>query len=413
MSSTPHVLIIGGGIGGLTLAQFLRKKGISFEVFERSPVARIQGWAIALHGVLDEVKASVPDDMGPLELVSHLLPWDLPPEIIFHTPLSQHPTRVGVRGDGSGRLIRASRPKLREWLSLNIPIHYGKQAVRVEEGPSAVTVYFSDGSSATGDIVVGADGCQSAIRKHLLGGQDVLKTEPIVVFDGEVTLSGEDMVRQLELGHSAYSVDTTDENGVRGQLFAGLGYVNPDGKSALFYFHLMAHDKEAAEPGHWTETASKEELFAAAMKMTERLPDKYNAIIKKTTIQGMRERPIKFHSLIIDQLPESRVTLLGDAAHCMTPFRGEGGVHAIRDALNLAQTLLKVDKGNTEQLKSQLGSYQREMLARGAEAVERSRAVFALDRTKADSPRTRIIFGVKAEPLPEEPIFLHQLAASA
>lgn len=47
----PHVLILGAGLGGLALAQALRKLGITFEIFERdeSPHARFQGWAIALH----------------------------------------------------------------------------------------------------------------------------------------------------------------------------------------------------------------------------------------------------------------------------------------------------------------------------------------------------------------------------
>lgn len=45
----PHVLIIGAGLGGLVLAQALRKQGVSFEIFERSPDTRFQGWAIGLH----------------------------------------------------------------------------------------------------------------------------------------------------------------------------------------------------------------------------------------------------------------------------------------------------------------------------------------------------------------------------
>ncbi len=50
-AKTPHVLIIGAGIGGLFLAQFLRKRGVSFEIFERdaSASARGQGWALGLH----------------------------------------------------------------------------------------------------------------------------------------------------------------------------------------------------------------------------------------------------------------------------------------------------------------------------------------------------------------------------
>jgi len=50
-SQAPHILILGSGLGGLTLAQSLRKKGISYQVFERDsgPHVRPQGWAIALH----------------------------------------------------------------------------------------------------------------------------------------------------------------------------------------------------------------------------------------------------------------------------------------------------------------------------------------------------------------------------
>jgi len=44
-----HVLIVGAGLAGLTLAQALRKQGVSFEVFERSPDSRFQGWAIGVH----------------------------------------------------------------------------------------------------------------------------------------------------------------------------------------------------------------------------------------------------------------------------------------------------------------------------------------------------------------------------
>lgn len=45
----PHVLIVGGGLGGLTLAQCLRKRGISFEIFERDPDWRTSGWCIYIH----------------------------------------------------------------------------------------------------------------------------------------------------------------------------------------------------------------------------------------------------------------------------------------------------------------------------------------------------------------------------
>ena len=72
-----HVLIAGGGLGGLTLAQTLRKQGISYEIFERDsgPDSRFQGWAIALHTYV-----SSPRDMFETSFaltVSSMILWHL------------------------------------------------------------------------------------------------------------------------------------------------------------------------------------------------------------------------------------------------------------------------------------------------------------------------------------------------
>ena len=80
-SKTPHVLILGAGLGGLTLAQLLRKKGISYEIFERDKDAddRLQGWAIALHSMVDDFHASMPGDMPPFEEVNTFGPSNFCP----------------------------------------------------------------------------------------------------------------------------------------------------------------------------------------------------------------------------------------------------------------------------------------------------------------------------------------------
>ena len=107
-----HVLIVGAGLGGLTLAQTLRKQGISFEIFERDPSkdSRFQGWAIALHtyesppyrmllfphwltgiySIVDELVASMPSDMPDLkQATNHLAPLTLPAQIMIYYPERQ------------------------------------------------------------------------------------------------------------------------------------------------------------------------------------------------------------------------------------------------------------------------------------------------------------------------------------
>jgi 2-polyprenyl-6-methoxyphenol hydroxylase-like FAD-dependent oxidoreductase len=159
---SPHVLILGGGIGGLTLAQALRKKGISFSIFERDSEqnSRSQGWSIGLHTTLDDLKTSISDDMPPLETVFYLHPLRFPSQLAVYK--AQDPgQRHGVTDDGSGKLLRANRKRLREFLSTDIPVQFGKQAARIEKNDHSVTVEFKDGTSASGDFLVGADGVHS------------------------------------------------------------------------------------------------------------------------------------------------------------------------------------------------------------------------------------------------------------
>jgi hypothetical protein len=114
-----HVLIVGGGLGGLSLAQCLRKQGISFEVFERddNPQSRPQGWAIAIHryimipvscrstrpvvlthnySIIDQIAAAFPSDMPDLkEATNHLAPLKLPAQIGLYFPGREG--RLGVQ----------------------------------------------------------------------------------------------------------------------------------------------------------------------------------------------------------------------------------------------------------------------------------------------------------------------------
>lgn len=101
----------------------------------------------------------------------------------------------------------------------------------LEEGSDGtVTVHFKDGTTAKGDIVIGADGVSSAVGQHLLPS-DPVRVLPIATVVGEVELSGRNFERQLELGYSGYVASDAGAKGDgRGQMFVGLNSISADGK---------------------------------------------------------------------------------------------------------------------------------------------------------------------------------------
>ncbi|KAJ4411682.1 hypothetical protein N0V82_008957 [Gnomoniopsis sp. IMI 355080] len=402
-SSYPHVLIVGAGLSGLTLAQILRKNGVSYEVFERDvdADARAQGWAIALHGtVLRDLKEVMPEDIGPIEQTNHLIPLDLPAQFVFYDK-KRPGLREGVNDDETGQILRANRQRLRDYLRRFIPVQYNKRVVRVEEAAGKVTVFFEKGGSATGDIVIGAEGTQSAVRNHILHNKDVMQGIPTGSLVGEVELTGDDFKQQLELGHSAYIVMTGADN--HAVIFAALNKVSPDGKTGYYYFILHWFDEAAARSGpgnpFWTLTATKEQLAAFAREHTRMLPERLRSLVDKVPVDGYKTSAIILRrvELTAEQLPPGRVMVMGDAAHSMTPFRGEAGVCALQDAVNLGRTLTQIAN---EQLKgadfvAAMTKYRDDMLARGALAAERSGSVSGLQN---------ITCSKVAAPLPEETI---------
>ena len=159
----PKVLICGGGLGGLTLAQALRKKGIPYEVFERdsSAIARSQGWGIVLHKTLDDIRASFPiDEMPPIETTGSTEEVGLPTRARTYDPVTCEMLDSLPHPDGP-HMLRTSREKLHRWLETGLEIQWGKKFERYEEDEHGVTAHFADGTSAYGDVLVGADGVNS------------------------------------------------------------------------------------------------------------------------------------------------------------------------------------------------------------------------------------------------------------
>ncbi|KAI1114017.1 FAD/NAD(P)-binding domain-containing protein [Nemania sp. NC0429] len=379
----PRVLIVGAGLSGLALAQCLRKRGIPFEIFDRdTDISTRQGWAIAIHSILDDLSSSFASDMPPLrESADHLSPLTLEPQICFYG----HGRKLAVENTPQTPFLRLNRLRFRQWLATEIPIQWGKRVRRVEEDrrKKQVTVHFEDGTSASGDVLVGADGMNSVVREHLLGrpNVEVLNSIPLSCVWGETTLSAEAFERQLSLGHSAYA-HASRESGLF--VWVGLNKTNHD-LSGDYYWCVGWDDQDVNNPDHWLKHASKEAKLDHVVKITQSLEPKFKEIFPLTPVHGILPGQAIYRDAEIPSLQTGRIILIGDAAHPMTPFRGEGGVHAIRDALNLSEALSLIDLDGLEDVGPTLGRCQVEILERGSAAVRLSRTA-AKNNEEAQNP---------------------------
>src|SRR6266446_2552903 len=164
-----HVLIIGGGLGGLCLAQGLKKSGIGVAVYERDSSAqfRNQGYRISIKQEDSQaLRDCLPENLFNLcmataiKTATRLVFLDQQLHLKFAKPLP-HPPILGEEGFGVNRLT------LGEILLAGLEgmVHFGKTCERFDQMEGGlVRASFADGTAATGDLLVGADGTNSVIR---------------------------------------------------------------------------------------------------------------------------------------------------------------------------------------------------------------------------------------------------------
>lgn len=228
---------------------------------------------------------------------------------------------------------------------------------------------------------------------------------PLKAIVGEVTLAGEAFKRQLALGHSAYNLIYPELGFIA---FVGLHHSLPDGKSGRYYWMFMQPDPDdVSHPDHWLQTSSQQEKLEYVRKATVGLDPKLGEIFHLTPLEGVRKEPHVWRDLEIDSLPSGRVALLGDAAHAMTPSRGEGAFHAFVDALKLSVILGRLETyGNAHDINvvtPAVQEYHAEILERGGAAVRASRSSYQDAKKRAESGQH---FAPGMKVIPEETIVL-------
>ncbi|KAF2259027.1 monooxygenase FAD-binding protein-like protein [Lojkania enalia] len=368
-SNSPHVLIIGAGLAGLALAQALRARNYTFQVFDRdvSEENRSQGWCITLHGdLLDSFARYFPSDMPDLDPVDHLYGTGIETSsAVYHASRNLLKELVRFGPKLGNRQIRANRGKLRSWLMTNVSVQWGKQFVRYEEDASGVTAYFQDGSQFHGDIIVGADGIHSRVRAQLVPEVHP-GFLPMGVICGELEAPKEQYERWMQLGTSWVSAFSADL-----RVTYLVSSIAEDGKKAKLYWLFGWQDEDALKEEFWTSNASREEMHQFVHSQLPKLHPQIAAPFQATPVEGIVLPPLRLCDMLPLVLPAGRVSLIGDAVHSMTPFRGQGGNVAMADGMSLARLLN--ERGASQSLSDVLRLYEEEMRPRAMAAVLESR----------------------------------------
>jgi 2-polyprenyl-6-methoxyphenol hydroxylase-like FAD-dependent oxidoreductase len=360
------VLIAGGGLGGLCLAHGLRRAGVPATVFERSAELREQGYRISLkgHGVA-ALRACLPPDLFALAEATALRPAtrmifmapDLTPK--FAKPIPE------VEGFGVHRLT------LREILLTALPgVHFGKTCTGYDAGDGQVRASFADGSGAVGDLLVGADGTHSVVRRKLLPDSvidelgwaaygrtpitpEVLECTPEELIDTFNRVIGPD--------GSAIAIATCRSQTPIPEVVARIApYASLTDVGGYFSW-------TATIPGPRPSEVDPAGLHRRVVEAVKGWHPGVRRIVEAAEVAATF--PVAITSARpVEPWDEPRVTLLGDAIHTMSPGRGEGANVALRDAHRLSELL-----GSGRPLPEVKREYETQMLAYGFAAVAASR----------------------------------------
>ncbi|GJJ74659.1 hypothetical protein EMPS_07017 [Entomortierella parvispora] len=389
---TPHVLIAGAGIGGLFFALLLERAGIPYQIFEQAEDVRPVGSVISLGanilptfeqlGLYEELKAMALPCMG-----NNYLDSDLRKVATLHTI---HATET----IGYDYMI-LSRPDLYDLLLSKIPeekIHLGKKIESMQQNREDVMIRCEDHTTYHGDVLVGADGAFSAVRRSLYESLESQNLLP-------ATDSAEDPERRGyaclagttdNLDPEKFPIVTSDESVYHHML----GEKSKKIRYTWTTFNITDNRIAWAVISKEPRPAKTEEVKRPNSEWAPENCDDMIKIVKDfrvacgSTLGGLiNATPKEQMSKVFleDRLYETwnygHTVLMGDAAHRMLPSSGQGPVCAMLDAVVLANCLYELTSVTPETISKALDEYK-------AERMPHVKAMYARSKRNA-----RILMG--------------------
>ncbi|KAI9711072.1 MAG: hypothetical protein M1812_007266 [Candelaria pacifica] len=379
------IAVVGGGIGGVVTTIALLRQGIKVDLYEATQDYRELGGGIIFGPNTVRIMEKIdPRMLSAYELCATHNAWESKRDIWWEfrhgimekdeNGKEQEPKLIaGPVAPGIGH-ASARRPHvLAEWVKL-LPkgvTHFGKRLDAAQDvGDDGVLMHFTDGTMAHADAVIGCDGIKSQLRKAVLGKDD---PAAYPAFTGKYAWRG---LMPMEKAVEAMG----EEYALNAQMFCGEHthvFTLPLEKGTMLQMVTTAtmpdkkwnHEK-------WVVPAEQDELFKAldgwVSPVRNLLP-----LIKPTEIWALFDHPPAR-----TYTNDSRICLLGDAAHASTPHQGSGGGMAMEDAFMLSSLLANVT--DPVELSAAFKAYDAIRRPRSQRLVTSSREageVYQLERT--------------------------------
>jgi 2-polyprenyl-6-methoxyphenol hydroxylase-like FAD-dependent oxidoreductase len=343
-----HVLIVGGGVAGPALALFLKKAGISSAVYESHSYTEGVGGGLGLapNGMKVLAALGLADKLRAGATTITRFDFRNARGSVLGT-IALDPSAYGQPMMGMSRalLFETLAGELR---AQGIEHHCGKAVLDAQEINGRTVARFDDGTTSEGDLLVGADGARSVVRKCLLPAAEAQFTG-LIGIGGFVPLSD---VPELAPATMTF-------------VFGGrgfFGYSGADGGTAMWWTNLFRD--QAFTPAELRDVHPEE----MRRELTERFGG-YHAPL--STLIARTGQFVCMNVTDVQSLPawhRGRIMLIGDAAHAVSPNSGQGASLALEDAMYLAKLLRDCDD-----FREAYGRFERDRKPRAERVVAEGR----------------------------------------
>jgi salicylate hydroxylase len=311
-----RVLIVGGGIGGITCLLALRQRGIDAQLYEQAPAFGQVGAGIQVSSNAARILLKLGLGAALKQVATYpegrdYRGWDTG-ERLYYTPLGSK-----AEAHFGSPYYAAHRAELLDVLLSGLGNHacqLGSRVERVDQDDTGVTLTLANGENAHGDVLIGADGIHSTVRAQLFGSE-------LPRYTGNVAWRGlvpAERVAHLDLG-SVVGV-----------------WMGPNRSIVQYYV-------SAGKTFNWIGISRSpqpaRESWLAEGKVEDALAEYEGWHTTIRTIIGATPKVLRQALYDREPLPDwqvGRIVLIGDAAHPMMPFYAQGGAQSIEDAYVLA-----------------------------------------------------------------------------